>query len=72
MSEPVISIRHDPQVERLARRIRELEWTLDDALAALDTSASLRQREDARHAIRSALVRRRTLKGQRRGRGLMR
>lgn len=68
MSDFTISIRQDPQVERLARRIRELEWTLDDALAALDTSASLRQREETRQAIRSVLIRRRTLKGQRRPR----
>lgn len=66
MSDLTISIRQDPQVERQARRIRELEYTLDDALAALDTGASLRQREDARQAIRSALIGRRTLKGQRR------
>lgn len=66
MSDLAVSIRMDPQVERLSRRIRELEHTLDDALAALDTSASMGQRERARQSIRNALMRRRTLKGQRR------
>lgn len=66
MSDLTISIRQDPQVERMARRIRALEYTLDDALAALDTAATLRQREEARQAITSALVGRRTLQSQRR------
>jgi tetrahydromethanopterin S-methyltransferase subunit B len=58
----VVKINDDGGVALLKERIRELEHTLDDALAALDVSATMARRALVRRRIERALERRRTLR----------
>lgn len=59
---PLMALNSDIDHTRVVERVRQLEYTLDVALKALDASASMRDREAARCTIREVLVKRRTLR----------
>lgn len=56
----------DPITDGLRQRVRLLEHLLDDAVRAMDASATLSMKERTRAAIADALRTRRTLRGSHR------